>query len=87
MTNRSVIADTCGGAISLEPPFWEALGDIAAREGRSLDELCAEIEAVRPPDITLTAAIRVFCVAYFHALGRQMSDGMPPPDAPQPTVH
>jgi predicted DNA-binding ribbon-helix-helix protein len=33
----------------LDAPTWSALGDVARREGVSVNELCSEIAATRPP--------------------------------------
>lgn len=34
-------------SVSLEPSFWRAFQDIARREGRSVNDLAAEIDAAR----------------------------------------
>lgn len=53
-------------SMRLEPFFWDALEEIARREGRSVGDLCAEIDARRGRD-NLTSAVRVFVTAYFRA--------------------
>ena len=45
-------------SISLEPAFWEALREIAARQGRPINALIAAIDADRSGN--LSSAIRVF---------------------------
>ena len=47
-------------SISLEEPFWTALADIAARSGRSIAAVIAEIDRARGADGNLSSAIRVF---------------------------
>ncbi len=51
-------------SVSLEPEFWEAFRAVAAREGKALNALAAEIDAARSgggtPDRGLASAIRVF---------------------------
>ncbi len=47
-------------SVSLEEPFWEAFRDIAAREGKPINQLAAEIDAARDVDVGLASAIRVF---------------------------
>ena len=47
-------------SVSLEEPFWREFRRIAASEGRALNELAAEIDAVRAPGTGLASAIRVF---------------------------
>ncbi len=47
-------------SVSLEPAFWEAFRAIAARDGRPINDLAAEIDATRDADVGLASAIRVF---------------------------
>lgn len=46
-------------SVSLEDAFWKAFRQIAAEEGRALNDLAAEIDAARD-DVGLASAIRVF---------------------------
>jgi predicted DNA-binding ribbon-helix-helix protein len=48
-------------SISLEPQFWEALCEIAARRGQSINALLSEIDNAR--DGNLSSAIRLFVLA------------------------
>ncbi|WP_448202757.1 ribbon-helix-helix domain-containing protein [Azospirillum sp. sgz302134] len=64
-------------SMRLEPSMWDALEDIARREGLTVNKLCTQIkeridEQARrkgvPADgveVTLTSAVRVFIAAYF----------------------
>jgi predicted DNA-binding ribbon-helix-helix protein len=52
-------------SISLEPPFWTALGEIAAAKDRSVAALVAEIDRDRTPDLNLSASIRVFVLDWY----------------------
>ena len=45
-------------SISLEPPFWQALCEIAARRGRSVNALLETIDSERSGN--LSSAIRLF---------------------------
>lgn len=54
-------------SVSLEPAFWEAFREIAAAEGKGINELAAEIDAARGVSAGLASAIRVFVLAYFRA--------------------
>ena len=54
---------------------WQAMQDIAGREGRTVSQIIAEIDS-RRGDASLAAAVRVFAIAYFHALFRQ-TEGVP----------
>lgn len=49
-------------SVSLEPEFWEAFRALAARQGRGLNDLAAEIDAARG-DQGLASAIRVHVLA------------------------
>lgn len=66
--------------VRLEASYWQALDEIAAREGRSTETICAEVQERLnlhwPPSaagesrrttsaISLSNAIRVFVVGYF----------------------
>ncbi|MFM7344514.1 MAG: ribbon-helix-helix domain-containing protein [Tagaea sp.] len=48
----------------LEPAFWEALEEIARREGTDVDGLFDKVARV-PHRGNLTSAIRLFVLAYF----------------------
>ncbi len=64
-------------SIRLEPSMWDALGDIAQREGQTIDELCGAIdlrleEQARRKgveraemSVTLTSAVRVLTTSYY----------------------
>ena len=55
---RSVLVAGHRTSVSLEPEFWEALKGIAARQGASLNQLIAGIDAERTGN--LSSAIRIF---------------------------
>ena len=52
--------------ISLEPSIWEAFQEIAVEQGKTVNELTAEIEqrGIR----NLSAAIRVYIIDYYRAV-------------------
>ncbi|WP_114395234.1 ribbon-helix-helix domain-containing protein [Oleisolibacter albus] len=52
-------------SVRMEEEMWQALLDICAREGRSVHEVCSEIARHKPGPASLTAAIRVFLLAYY----------------------
>lgn len=59
---------TVGGrrtSIRLEAPMWTALREICIRESKTIHELVTEIGRKRA-ESTLTAAIRVFLLGYYH---------------------
>ena len=51
-------------SVSLEEPFWQALADIAAADGKSVAALVGEIDGSRSgkgkPEANLSAAIRLY---------------------------
>jgi predicted DNA-binding ribbon-helix-helix protein len=47
-------------SVSMEPAFWLALRDIAARRTVSINALASEIDSRRDADVGLASAIRVF---------------------------
>lgn len=52
-------------SVSLEAPFWEAFREIAAAEGKGINELAAEIDEARGVSAGLASAIRVFVLAHY----------------------
>ncbi len=60
---------TIGGrrtSMRLEPQMWEALHEIARREGCSVHDICEHVAAHRGAS-SLTAATRVFILGYFRS--------------------
>ncbi len=53
-------------SISLELPFWEALRDLAARDGVSMAELVARVDQARGRT-NLSSAVRVHILARYRA--------------------
>jgi hypothetical protein len=51
---------------SLEPSIWEAFQEVPAEQGKTVNELAAEIEQNRTGG--LSAAIRVYIVDYYRAV-------------------
>lgn len=54
-------------SVSLEDEFWEVFRDIAATEGRALNDLAAEIDEARDMDTGLASAIRLFVLRHLRA--------------------
>ena len=52
-------------SVSLEAEFWQAFRDIAAKEGKPINQLAAEIDADRGTDCGLASAIRLFVLRHF----------------------
>jgi len=66
LVNRNVFIGSRRTSVRLEPAMWDALAEICRREDLSLHEVCALIDERRQAS-SLTAAIRVFILAYFRA--------------------
>jgi predicted DNA-binding ribbon-helix-helix protein len=60
-------------SVSLEPEFWRAFRAIAATEGKPLNQLAAEIDALRSAqgavERGLASAIRVYVLAHYQQQG------------------
>ncbi len=72
---RSVVVGGHRTSISLERAFWKALRQLAAIEGKTINQMVSEIDAARSGN--LSSAIRV------HVLARARQGDLPPdqPDA------
>jgi predicted DNA-binding ribbon-helix-helix protein len=68
----SVVARDRRTSIRLEPELWDALCEIAEREGQDVNTLVRQAEAVAFTG-TRTSAVRVFIVAYFRAAANKTS--------------
>ncbi len=68
LANRTVPLPDRRVRIRLEMAVWDGLETIAGHVGRSVDSLCAEVDAARPTHITLTSAIRTYVLEYFRKL-------------------
>lgn len=54
-------------SVSLEPEFWQAFRDIADAERKPINQLAAEIDAERGPDLGLASAIRLYVLRHYRA--------------------
>ncbi|MEM7441835.1 MAG: ribbon-helix-helix domain-containing protein [Pseudomonadota bacterium] len=60
---RSVTIAGHRTSVSLEKPFWEALQQMADRQGKSISALVAQIDADRAQaaqQVNLSSALRIF---------------------------
>ncbi len=64
LRNRNVVLGRHRTSVRLEPAMWEALDEIALREGTTVNRLCERL-AARRRESSLAAAIRVFIMTYF----------------------
>ncbi len=61
-------------SVSLEEPFWEALGELARERGLSLQGLVAEIDRARGEN-NLSSAIRLHVLAAYRQAARGTASG------------
>jgi predicted DNA-binding ribbon-helix-helix protein len=54
-------------SVSLEDDFWDAFREIAAQDGRAINELAAEIDETRGDNCGLASAIRLFVLRRLRA--------------------
>ena len=70
LEKHSVVIAGHRTSVSLEAPFWRALGVIAAARGLSVNRLVGEIDAARTAN--LSSAIRVYVLHWLES--RQARD-------------
>lgn len=68
---RNVIVNGHRTSMRLEKNVWDALEDIGKRENASLHVLCTHVAARKAVDVGLSAAIRVFTLAYFRQIATE----------------
>lgn len=54
-------------SVSLEPEFWEAFRALSRAQGRTLNDLAAEIDEARGADTGLATAIRLYVLRSLQA--------------------
>lgn len=64
LVNRNIIALRGRTSMRLEPELWDALNEVALREGRTLGDIVKRIEQRGHPG-GRTSAVRVFVLDYF----------------------
>ena len=67
LISHNIMIDGRRTSVRLEKEMWIAIKDIAQRERCTVHALCTVIEKRKRPDTSLTAAIRVFIMAYFQS--------------------
>ena len=77
---RSVVVAGHRTSVSLELAFWEALRELAAARGRTINQLVSEIDSGRTGN--LSSAIRVYVL---NALRQGLLPATPPTETPPAT--
>jgi predicted DNA-binding ribbon-helix-helix protein len=57
-------------SVSLEEPFWDALKEIAAGEGRTVASLVGEVDSGRGA-LNLSSALRLWVLAHYRGGSQQ----------------
>lgn len=65
LVGRNIRIDGRRTSVRLEPAMWNAFFEIGRREDRTVDELASDIARLKKHETSLTAAIRVFIMAYY----------------------
>ena len=66
LVSRNITLHDRRTSMRLEPAMWDALDEICRRESRTIHDICSMVDKQRR-ESKLTAAIRVFVMAYFRA--------------------
>lgn len=66
LVSRNVTINGRRTSLRLEPAMWDALAEIARREGVSLSDVIARVDRQHPGP-GLTARVRVFALGYFRS--------------------
>jgi len=65
--SRNVVVSGRRTSMRLESSLWDALEEIARREGGNVNELCGRIDS-RRGDMSLTGAVRAALVSYYREM-------------------
>jgi predicted DNA-binding ribbon-helix-helix protein len=65
VSKRSITVAGHRTSVSIEKPFWNALTEIADARGLSVSALIGEIDRSRPVSTNLSAAIRIYVLAWY----------------------
>jgi predicted DNA-binding ribbon-helix-helix protein len=71
MAKRSITIAGHRTSISMEEPFWQALGEIAAARRASLAAVIAEIDRNRPDGTNLSSAVRLAILDWYRARNKR----------------
>ena len=69
LVNHNIVLDGRRTSVRLEPQMWDALNEIARREGRTVHGICSEVDADRVQS-TFSASLRVYILTYFRSAAK-----------------
>ncbi len=64
LVSRNIVVEGRRTSVRLEQEMWDAIREIAVREGVSIHDICSMVDAERR-ESSLTAGLRVFIMSYF----------------------
>lgn len=67
LVSRNVTIAGHRTSVRLEPDMWNGLNEICKREHMSMHDICTMVADHKASNTSLTAAIRVFVMAYFRS--------------------
>lgn len=67
LVSRNITVASHRTSVRLEPEMWSGLMEICRREHAKLHAVCTMVSRQKPENTSLTAAIRVFIMAYYRA--------------------
>ncbi len=67
LVSRNVTIGAHRTSVRLEPDMWNGLREICRREHVSIHDIATVVAVRKPANSSLTAAMRVFVMAYFRA--------------------
>lgn len=67
LISRNVTVKSHRTSVRLEPEMWSALRELCMREHLSIHDIATAVSERKPANTSLTAALRVFIMAYFRA--------------------
>jgi len=67
LVSRNVTIGEHRTSIRLEPDMWNGLREVCRREHVTIHDIATVVAIRKPPNSSLTAAIRVFVMAYFRS--------------------
>ena len=69
LVNHNVVINGRRTSVRIEPQMWDALNEIARREGRTIHDICSEVDADRVQS-TFSASLRVYILTYFRSAAK-----------------
>ncbi len=69
LVNHNIVIDGRRTSVRLEPQMWDALNEIVRREGRTVHDICTEVDTDRV-QWTFSASLRVYILTYFRSAAK-----------------